>query len=43
MPFPIDSPSLDVVVLQNRKDEEQKQLTPANDVQVSTKPPPSEK
>jgi hypothetical protein len=43
MPFPIDSPSLDVVVLQSRKDEEQKQLTPANDVEVSTKPPPSEK
>jgi hypothetical protein len=43
MPFPIDSPSLDVVVVQSRKDEEQKQLTPANDVQVSTKPPPSEK
>jgi hypothetical protein len=43
MPFPIDSPSLDVVVVQQRKDEEQKQLTPANDVDVSTKPPPSEK
>jgi hypothetical protein len=43
MPFPIDSPSLDVVVVQSRKDEEQKQLTPANDVHVSTKPPPSEK
>jgi hypothetical protein len=43
MPFPIDSPSLDVVVVQQRKEEEQKQLTPANDVDVSTKPPPSEK
>jgi hypothetical protein len=43
MPFPIDSPSLDVVVVQSRKDEEQKQLTPANDVHVSTTPPPSEK
>ena len=43
MPFPIDSPSLDVIVVQQRKEEEQKQLTPANDVNVSTTPPPSEK
>ena len=43
MPFPIDSPALDVVVQTNRKEEDQKSTTPTNDVEVSTKPPPSEK
>ncbi len=43
MPFPIDSPSLDVVVIDSRKSEEQHSNAPANDVTVSTKPEPSEK
>src|SRR4051794_27727437 len=43
MPFPIDSQSLDVVVLQNRKEEEQKPSTPTNDIKVSPTSPPSEK
>jgi hypothetical protein len=43
LPFPIDSPSLDVVVQQNRKEEEQTPLASPNDVHVSTKPTPSEK
>jgi translocation and assembly module TamB len=43
LPFPIDSPSLDVVVQQTVKEEEQTPLTSPNDVHVSTKPPPSEK
>ncbi len=43
MPFPIDSPSLDVVVVESRKSEEQHSTTPTNDVTVSTKPTPDEK
>jgi len=43
MPFPIDSPGLDVVVQQNRKEEEQKTITPPDDVEVSPTPQPSEK
>jgi hypothetical protein len=43
MPFPIDSPSLDVIVEQSRKDEQQTTTTPIDDIDVSTKPPPSEK
>jgi hypothetical protein len=44
MPFPIDSPSLDVVVVQSSKSEEQTATTPTNDVEVNSKPnsnPPS--
>ncbi|MES2119182.1 MAG: YdbH domain-containing protein [Pseudomonadota bacterium] len=43
VPFPIDSPSLDVILIENRKNEEQKTTTPTNDVEVTSKPPPSEK
>jgi hypothetical protein len=43
MPFPIDSPSLDVILIENRKSEEQHSNAPTNDVTVSTKPEPSEK
>ena len=43
MPFPIDSPSLDVVVVESRKSEEQHSTTPTNDVTVSTKPTPDQK
>jgi hypothetical protein len=43
LPFPIDSPSLDVVVQENRKEEDQKSTTPTHDIEISTKPPPSEK
>ena len=48
MPFPIDSPSLDVVVVQSSKQEEQTATTPTNDVEVNPKtnppsPNPSEK
>jgi hypothetical protein len=44
MPFPIDSPSLDVVVLQSSKQEEQTPTTPTNSIEVNSKPnsnPPS--
>jgi hypothetical protein len=43
MPFPIDSPALDVVVIENRKNEEQHATTPTNDVTVTPTPAPSEK
>lgn len=43
MPFPIDSPSLDVVVQQTRKDEHQTTTTPTDVIQVNPKPSPSEK
>ncbi|MEO7277296.1 MAG: YdbH domain-containing protein, partial [Sphingomicrobium sp.] len=43
MPFPIDSPSLDVVVIENRKSEEQHSTTPTNDVEIRSTPAPSEK
>jgi hypothetical protein len=41
MPFPIDSPSLDVVVLQSSKEEEQTATTPTNDIEVNPKPNPN--
>ena len=43
MPLPIDSPNLDVVVVQSQKEEKQTTTTPTDQVQVSSKPPPSEK
>jgi hypothetical protein len=43
MPFPIDSPSLDVVVLQSTKSEDQTTTTPTNDIEVSPKPNPEPK
>jgi hypothetical protein len=41
MPFPIDSPSLDVVVLQSSKQEEQTPTTPTNSIEVNSKPNPN--
>ena len=43
MPFPIDSPSLNVVVQQVGKQENQTTTTPTDQIKVSTKPNPSEK
>jgi hypothetical protein len=41
MPFPIDSPSLDVVVVQSSKQEEQTPTTATNSIEVNSKPNPN--
>ena len=38
LPFPIDSPGLDVQVISNRKEEEQKQITPDGNTQPANPP-----
>jgi translocation and assembly module TamB len=43
MPFPVDSPSLDVVVISTGKQEEQTPTTPTNKIETTPKPLPSEK
>jgi translocation and assembly module TamB len=43
MPFPIDSPGLNIVVQQVGKEEKQTPTTPTNQIQMTPKPPPSEK
>ena len=40
MPFPVDSPSLDVVIVQSSKTEEQTTTTPTNEIEVNPKPTP---
>jgi len=43
MPFPLDTPGIVTETRILGKEEEQKRTTPIDEVDVSTKPPPSEK